>query len=168
MDALANDVNRAGIDSTIITNMNIHESNIWQSATVGIGFQTKLNQKTDVNFSMDYLYYHNNNPSQYNNNLFFEQSNVIEESKIDLKKTTPIQFVIANADYRHVFSPLFSIEAGIKGVTSRLNNNVLTQNLENNIWVTDPAFTSYSNLSEQVEAAYAFNKMESRKRMADQ
>jgi len=158
MDALANDVNRAGIDSTIITNMIIHESNIWQSVTVGIGLQTKLNQKTDVNFSMDYLYYHNNNPSQYNNNLFFEHSNVIEESKIDLKKTTPIQFVIANADYRHVFSPLFSIEAGIKGVTSRLNNNVLTQNLENNIWVTDPAFTSYSNLSEQVEAAYASTK----------
>jgi hypothetical protein len=158
MNALANDVNRAAIDSTVITNMNIHESNIWQSATAGIGLQTKLNQQTELNFSADYLYYHNDNPSQYNNNLFFEQNNINENSKIDLKKITPIRFVIANADYKHVYSPLFSIEAGIKGVTSSLTNNVLTQKLENNVWVTDPVFTSYSNLSEQVGAAYVSTK----------
>ena len=66
--------------------------------------------------------------------------------------------MIANADYKHVYSPLFSIEAGIKGVTSSLNNNVLTQKLENNVWVTDPVFTSYSNLSEQVGAVYVSTK----------
>jgi hypothetical protein len=158
MNALANDVNHAAIDSTVITNMNIHESNIWQSATAGIGLQTKLNQQTELDFSADYLYYHNDNPSQYNNNLFFEQNNINEDSKIDLKKITPIRFVIANADYKHVYSPLFSIEAGIKGVTSSLNNNVSTQKLENNVWVTDPVFTSYSNLSEQVGAAYVSTK----------
>ena len=86
MNALANDVNRAAIDSTVITNMNIHESNIWQSATAGIGLQTKLNQQTELNFSVDYLYYHNDNPSQYNNNLFFEQNNINENSKIDLQE----------------------------------------------------------------------------------
>jgi hypothetical protein len=158
MNALANDVNRAAIDSTVITNMNIHESNIWQSATAGIGLQTKLDQQTDLNLSVDYLYYHNDNPSQYNNNLFFEQGNINKDSKIDLKKTTPIRFIIANADYKHVYSPLFLIEAGVKGVTSSLNNNVLTRTLENNVWVTDPVFTSYSNLSEQVGAAYVSTK----------
>ena len=158
LDALANDVNHASIDSTVITNMNIHESNIWQSATAGIGLQTKPDQKTDLNFSVDYLFYHNNNPSRYDNKMLFEQGNINEDSKIDLKKTTPIRFVIANADYRHVYSPQFSIEAGIKGATSSLTNNVLTQTLENNNWVTDPAFTSYSNLSEQVGAAYVSTK----------
>ena len=143
--------------------MNIHESNIWQSATAGIGLQTKLDQQTELNFSVDYLYYHNDNPSQYNNNLFFEQNNINEDSKIDLKKITPIRFVIANADYKHVYSPLFSIEAGIKGVTSSLTNNVSTQKLENNVWVTDPVFTSYSNLSEQVGAAYVSTKWNPRK-----
>jgi len=158
MDALANDVNHASADSTLITNMNIHESNIWQSATAGVGLQTKLNQRTDLNFGVDYLYYHNDNPSQYNNRLFFEQGNISEDSKIDLKKATPIRFVIANADYKHVFSPLFTIEGGLKGATSTLTNNVLTQTLENNVWVTDPVFTSYSNLSEQVGAVYISTK----------
>jgi hypothetical protein len=158
LDALANDVNHAAKDSTLITNTNIHESNIWQSATAGIALQTKLSQQTDLKFSVDYLFYHNNNPSQYDNELFFEQGNVNKDSKIDLKKTTPIRFVIVNADYKHVYSPLFSIEAGIKGVNSNLTNNVLTQTLENNVWVTDPVFTSYSNLSEQVGAGYVSAK----------
>jgi hypothetical protein len=158
LNALANDVNHAAIDSTLITNTNIHESNIWQSVTAGVGLQTKLSQKTELNFSVDYLYYHNDNPSQYDNRLFFEQGNINEDSKIDLKKGTPIRFVIANADYKHVYSPLFSIEAGVKGVTSSLTNNVLTQKLENNAWITDPVFTSYSNLSEQVGAAYVSTK----------
>jgi len=158
MNALANDVNHAAIDSTVVTNMNIHESNIWQSATAGIGLQTKPDEKTELNFSMDYLYYHNNNPSQYDNNVLYEQNNISENSKIDLTKATPIRFVIANADYRHVYSPLFSIEAGIKGTTSSLTNNVSTQKLENNLWVTDPVFTSYSDLSEQVGAAYFSTK----------
>ena len=158
LNALATDVNRAAIDSTVITKMNIHESNIWQSATAGIGLQTKLGQKTDLNFSIDYLFYHNDNPSQYDDKSLFEQGNLNEDSKIDLKKTTPIRFVIATADYKHVYSPLFSFEAGVKAVTSSLNNNVLTQTLENNEWVTDPVFTSYSNLSEQVGAAYVSTK----------
>jgi hypothetical protein len=158
MDALANDVNHAAIDSTVITNMSIHESNIWQSATAGIGLQTKPDQKSELNFGVDYLYYHNDNPSQYNTNSFFEQNNINEDSKIDLKKATPIRFVIANADYKHVYSPLFSLEAGVKGVTSSLTNNVLTQKLENNVWVTDPVFSSYSNLSEKVGAAYVSAK----------
>jgi len=158
MNALANDVNHAAIDSTVITNMNIHESNIWQSATAGIGLQTRPDQKTELNFSVDYLYYHNDNPSQYDNNILYQQNNINANSKIDLQKETPIRFVIANADYKHVYSPLFSIEAGVKGVTSSLTNNVLTQNLENNGWVTDPVFTSYSDLSEQVAAAYVSTK----------
>lgn len=39
-----------------------------------------------------------------------------------------------------------------------MNNNVLVQRLENNVWITDPAFTSYSNLNEQVSAAYISEK----------
>ena len=161
MNALANDISHAAIDSTVLTDMKIHESNIWQSATAGIGLQTKLDRQTEINFSIDYLYYHNDNPSRYNNNSFFEQNNINEESEIDLKKTTPIQFIIVSADYKHVYSPLFSVEAGIKGVTSSLTNNVLTQTLENNTWVTDPVFSSYSNLNEQVGAAYVSTKWNS-------
>jgi len=152
--AVTNDSTRAAIDSTLITRMNVHEKNVWQSATAGIGLQTRINSKNNVSFNVDYLYYHNNNPSQYNNELLYKESKVTDSSQIDLKKSTPIQFLIATADYKYVHSASLTLEAGIKGVISALDNNVLVRRLVNNVWLTDPAFTSTSNLSEQVGAAY--------------
>ncbi len=154
LNALTDDNNHISLDSTIIAKMNIHESNIWQSATGGIEFRTKINSKTDLSFDLDYLYYHNSNPSDYDNTLLFEQRNVSEALKIDLKKTTPIRFFIASADYQYFSTSSFSLEGGLKGVTSNLSNNVLVQRLENNIWTIDPVFTSYSILNEQSAAAY--------------
>src|SRR3712207_8896359 len=48
MNAFTNDNNHFAMDSTVITNMQIHESNIWQSAMGGIGLQTKINPKAEV------------------------------------------------------------------------------------------------------------------------
>lgn len=154
LDALTNDVNNLAANSTVFTDMKIHESNIWQSATGSVGLQTKINPKSDVNFSVDYLYYNNNNPSSYDNKLLYQQINVSESQKIDLQKTTPIQFLIAKADYQYYLSPSFTLEVGIKGVTSHLNNDVLVQRLANSVWTTDPIFTSYSTLNEQIGASY--------------
>jgi hypothetical protein len=50
------------------------------------------------------------------------------------------------------------MEAGVKGVLSHLDNNVLVQRLINNEWTVDPAFTSYSTLNEQIGAAYVSTK----------
>ena len=158
MNAYAIDNNHAAKDSTVITNLNIYESNIWQSATGAIGLQSKINSKTEINFNLDYLYYHNDNPSNYDNKLFYEQLNKNEASKIDLKKTTPIRFLIAKADYQYNSSTSFTWEAGIKAVTSSLDNNVSVQRWANNAWAIDPVFTSYSSLSEQIEAAYISTK----------
>jgi hypothetical protein len=158
MTAFTNDNDRVSADTTVITETNIHESNIWQSATIGMGLQTKLNSKTEISLNLDYLYYHNNNPSVYDNKSFFENSNVSEISNIDLKKNTPIRFLIGSADYKYVYSSSLSLEAGVKAVTSNLDNNVLVQHLENGTWVIDRVFTSYSNLSEQVDAAYISTK----------
>jgi len=158
MNAYAIDNNHAAKDSTVITNLNIYESNIWQSATGAIGLQTKINSRSEISFSLDYLYYHNDNPSNYDNKLFYEQLNKNEVSKIDLKKNTPIRFLIATADYQYNSSASFTWEAGIKAVTSSLDNNVSVQRWANNVWAIDPDFTSYSSLSEQVEAAYISTK----------
>jgi Outer membrane protein beta-barrel family/CarboxypepD_reg-like domain len=163
LTAFNNDNNYVAIDSTVITTMNIDELNIWQSATAGIGLQTKINSKSGLSFNLDYLYYHNNNPSNYDDTLFYKQRNLRELSKIDLKKTTPIRFLVATIDYQYFYSPSFTLEAGIKGVTSNLDNNVSVQRLENNVWTMDPVFTSYSTLNEQVGAIYVSTKWQARR-----
>jgi hypothetical protein len=153
MNAVTNDVSHISKDSNLISIMAVHESNIWQSASAGIGLQSKVNSNTDISFNIDYLYYHNNNPSQYDN-LFSSHNNADDASNVDVSKKTPIHFLIATADYKHVYSTRFTMEAGVKAVTSSLANNVLVQRLQNNTWLTDSIFTSYSNFDEQVGAAY--------------
>ncbi|MEP7372733.1 MAG: outer membrane beta-barrel protein [Chitinophagaceae bacterium] len=158
MNAVNSDHNQAAVDSTVITSMKIYESNIWQSATGSIGVQTRINSKSELSFSVDYLYFHNDNPSNYDNNLLHEESGLTELSKIDLKKNTPIRVLIAKADYQYKVSSSFAWEAGIKAVRSNLDNNVLVQRLKDDIWTTDPDFTSYSNLHEEAGAIYVSTK----------
>jgi Outer membrane protein beta-barrel family/Carboxypeptidase regulatory-like domain len=158
LNALNIDNNQTDVDSTVITNMNIGELNVWQSVTAGIGVQTKINSKSEIVFNLDYLHYQNNNPSNYDDTSFYKQRNSFDLTKIDVKKTTPIRFLVATADYQYLYSPSFTFEAGIKGVTSKLNNNVSVLRLENNVFIIDPDFTSSSTLNEQTGAVYVSTK----------
>jgi Outer membrane protein beta-barrel family/CarboxypepD_reg-like domain len=158
MNAVSTNTHHFSEDSTINRIMNIHESNIWQSAAASIGIQSRINSRSEIGFSVDYLYYKNENPSRYDINELHEQQNQNAISGIDLKKDTPIRFVIAKADYQFSVSPSVSWETGIKGVGSVLDNNVSVQRWEDNVWVADPAFTSFSTLKEQVASAYISTK----------
>lgn len=153
MSAVINDISRVSKDSSLTSCTAVHESNIWQSASAGMGLLSKVNSKTDLSFNLDYLYYHNNNPSQYDN-LFSNHNNGNDASSVDVSKKTPIQFLIATADYKNVYSAHLTMEAGLKAVTSSLTNDVLVQRLQNNVWLIDSTFTSNSNFHEQVGAVY--------------
>jgi len=163
LSALNHDKSIVTQDSVIITNMRIDEINVWQSGTVGIGLQTKINARSGISFNLDYLYYNNNNPSSYNDTSFFHPGDSNNVSNIDLKKMTPIRFLVATADYQLAVSSSLTLEAGIKGVTSDLNNNVQVRRYENSSWKTDEAFTSYSTLNDQSGAAYLSGKWQASK-----
>ena len=154
VDANAKDVSRLTEDSRDVTDIGIHESNIWQSATGSVGFQQKLRAGSGIGFSFDYLYYHNNNPSQYNNTAIDESGNVTILSPIDLQKKTPIRVLTSRLDYRRVLSSALTIETGVKGVTSALDNDVLVRRKVGDEWIVDPDFTSYSTLAERIGAVY--------------
>lgn len=149
MDAIS--YNKVYRDETSFTtsDMKVKESNIWQSATGSLGLQTTLSKNT-LSGSIDYLYYHNDNPSFYDIHEQDEQVN----TQIDLRKNTPIRILIARADYQREVSSAFSWEAGVKAVSSRLDNDVHVQRNSGNEWTTDSTFTSYSNIKEEIAAAY--------------
>ena len=154
LTAHAQDRNQVSIDSTAITDTDIHESNIWKSASASLGLQTKIDTRSDISFSVDYLYYRNDNPSSYDNTVSFQGANTYERSKTELSKTTPIHILVAKADYEHRISPSVTWQAGIKSVTSTLDNNVLVERLVDGVWTTDHLFTSYSTLNERIYAGY--------------
>ena len=154
LTAHSQDRNQVSIDSTAITDTDIHESNIWKSASASLGLQTKIDARSDISFSVDYLYYRNDNPSSYDNTVSFQGTNTYERSKTELSKTTPIHIIVAKADYEHRISPSVTWQAGIKSVTSTLDNNVLVERLVDDVWTTDQLFTSYSTLNERIYAGY--------------
>ena len=157
LKARATDVYDIKADSSVTTEMAIHESNIWQSATGSIGLTTNINSKSKISASMDYLYYRNNNPSQYNVNIL-QQAAPPEGYLIDLEKSTPIHLYIAKLDYNFDVSPLLSFEAGAKAVLSSLHNDVQVQRGMDDVWTRDTTFTSNSKLREQITAGYFSTK----------
>jgi outer membrane receptor protein involved in Fe transport len=136
------------------TAMNIRELNRWQSATGSLGLESALGEKSLLKLNVDYLYYNNDNPSSYSNEAVENDNGRTDESKIDLKKNTPINFWVGRLDYEYRASSAMAWEAGMKAVTSSLDNNVRVQQYVNDEWITDPVFTSYSTLNEKIAAAY--------------
>jgi outer membrane receptor protein involved in Fe transport len=157
LDAFTTDKEHAAANAPIVTGMGISESNVWQSATGSIGMQSHIDARSAIHVTFDYLYYHNNNPSRYHNNLLDNASND-PASEIDVKKTTPIRFLIGNVDYQTIISPAFTCEVGMKSVSSTLDNSVFVQRGIENEWAPDPAFSSFSNIQEQVSSAYVSSK----------
>ena len=158
LEAHTDDVNQIDIDSTISTSMAIEEKNLWQSSALSVGIKKGLSSRSDINFNADYLYYHNDNPSTYDNTVRYDKSDVGEPTAIALSKTTPIRFLVAKVDYTREASPSMLLEIGVKGVVSNLDNDVLAQRSDEGVWMTDPLFTSFSNLKERIYAGYISTK----------
>lgn len=147
LNAVANNATDMGKDSVSETSMTVRETNVWKSGTASIGVQRTIDTKTKVDFTVDYLFYHNNNPSNYDGNRK-------NDPDISLSKSTPIHFLIATANYKNTKASSFVWDAGLKAVVSTLNNDVSVKRLQFNEWVNDPMFTSNSTLHEQVFAGY--------------
>jgi hypothetical protein len=141
-------------DEKINSSMFVNEGNTWQSATGSIGLNSRLNSKSTLTANLDYLYYNNNNPSTYDVTALREPLDRNEISQIDLKKKTPIQFLIGKTDYQYQVSPTLLFETGIKAVRSHLANDVFVQRETAGVRVVDPLFTSSSTLHEIIAAAY--------------
>ncbi|MGC4022319.1 MAG: hypothetical protein QM734_10400 [Cyclobacteriaceae bacterium] len=86
MNATTTDINQVKPDSTVLTHMSIYEKNLWQSATGALSLQSKLNDKNQISINADYLYYHDDNPSRYNNNVQYVENNTQDVSLINLSK----------------------------------------------------------------------------------
>jgi len=157
LKASATDQHQVAADSLSTTDMVVQESNIWRSATGSLGFTTNLNSKSKVSATIDYLYYRNSNPSQYDVTIQLQRIPP-QAYLIDLEKSTPIQLYIAKLDYTTDVSPMVSFEAGAKTVLSSLHNDVTVKRAIDNVWTVDTTFSSNSRLREQITAGYISTK----------
>lgn len=152
MDAETEDVNNITADSIITTEMILHENNIWQSLNGSAGVSHQINERQHISFDFDYLYYENNNPSQYDNTTIINQEQT--EEIIDVTKDTPISFMIAKLDYSNQMNEKFSFEVGAKSTFSHFKNNVMVQSFTQNQWSVNGLLSNESILEEKIMAGY--------------
>ncbi|MGD1893549.1 MAG: TonB-dependent receptor domain-containing protein [Cyclobacteriaceae bacterium] len=151
-------VNTVSPDSTLRTTTDAREINRWQSATASLGIRHKLTDRQQLDVSLDYLYYHQNQPSSYLRNSQLDNSELVSEEFIAVEKQTPIHFEIGSVDYSNNVNDAFSFEVGLKGSISHFTNDVVTTRTAVGTTALDPMFTNNARLDEKILAGYtSFN-----------
>ena len=150
-----NSINIVAPDSSLETNTQVNEINRWQSATASLGIQHKLTDRQQLDVSLDYLYYHQQQPSSYLRNTVLNNAESTGEELLEVDKQTPIHFEVGSVDYSNTVSEVFSFEAGMKGSLSQFTNNVTTTRTVDGTTVIDPMFTNTSMLDEKILAGYS-------------
>ncbi|WP_296623049.1 TonB-dependent receptor [Marivirga sp.] len=153
MDATANNINRAAPDSTVITTMELNESNIWMDAMIGLGIEHRFNRQHSLDAHFDYLYFVNDNPSNYDIATQINNA-IVSESTLKVTKDTPVNFKVSKIDYTNLLSDKFKLQAGAKASLSELENNVIVTDFEQEQWMINNRFTSLAKLKEDVWAGY--------------
>lgn len=126
------------------------------NANFNLQHQLKPEQRLTLN--VDRIYYKDVNTFDYFNNFYRSDNSFLYSDKTKSNKKTPIRFWVATADYSRRLGKKANMESGVKATFSHFVNDVRVDREVQNVWLTDPAFTSKHNLNESIFAAYtSFN-----------
>jgi hypothetical protein len=139
-------------DTSIIINND--EVNHWRHFMTNLNLQHTFKNKHVLTVNGNYLYYKDNNPTNYSNLYHNSTGDFLFEELTKSDKATPINIWVGSADYSLQPGKKTQVEAGIKGVYSKFINDVLVQSLQQNDWVTDPSLSAKYFLKEKIGAAY--------------
>ncbi|WP_409070382.1 outer membrane beta-barrel family protein [Aliifodinibius sp. S!AR15-10] len=145
---------RLGPDSTLLTEMNVRETNDWKNGMANISLDHSFNEHQSLNFDVDYLFYKHDNPSFFRNRFIDGNIDLMDNEAIDIEKETPINIWVGKINYRHQLSPTLNIETGIKGTLSGFNNDVQVSDKIQGIWKVNSSLTSEAELTEKIGALY--------------
>lgn len=155
MKALTSAVNTITPDSSRNADIDVRELNRWQSLTANINLTHSIDDKNSFRLDLDYLKFHNKNPSSYRNSFYYPNRNLSADMLIAIEKDTPINIKVAKVDYTFRPATSFIIEAGIKGTISEFFNEVEVINTEDGVSMRDAELSVSANLEERIAAAYA-------------
>jgi len=149
MDALNTIVEKEESKTKIVSQN--REDNDWQHLQSNINIVHQFKNGATFSTDLDYLYYNNENPTIYNQTFKDENGAIINEQDVLSTKTTPFDISVGKVDFSTPISDNIKFSIGTKYVLSNFENDVLVE--ENSIPLE--AFTSKSNLKENILAAYS-------------
>jgi hypothetical protein len=154
MDAVNTSENKKnGVLDTSILIKN-HEINHKQHVMGNLNIQHRIREGDDVSINTDYLYYDDNNPTEYDNAYYDKSGNYMYSENTTSSKKTIINIWVSQVDYNKKINEKIRMEMGAKASFSKFTNDVLVQKEEQDVWVPDPRYTSKYYLKENISAAY--------------
>lgn len=113
----------------------------------------KEEEVLDVNF--DYLYYDNDNPSNYVISNTGTGENTNKDEGIDVTKSTPIHIGVGTIDYTRQLGSKVKLEGGAKATITRFSNDVSVNYLRQGLWEVDDELTNKYKMEEDISALYS-------------
>ncbi len=153
-------------DSFLRAEIGINTDNRWQNTIASLFIEKKLGKSGQLNINTDYLYYHNENPSQALS-LFFDRKDqqVFPEGSIyanDIRgsNNTNMHIGVVQVDYTQDVRSWLRLETGLKGTYSETTNIGQLERREGENWVPDTRTTTTIDVREKIGAAYALLQMQ--------
>ncbi|MCB0854570.1 MAG: TonB-dependent receptor [Bacteroidetes bacterium] len=130
------------------------EVNNWRHTMGNLNLQHTISEGEVLSVNLDYLFYQNNNPTNYLNQYFNPDGEFLSSDLVNVEKHTPIHIAVAKTDYQKRFNDKFRLEAGLKASISNFTNAIqVEKEIEGNT-ETDPELTQTYHLKENIYAAY--------------
>ncbi|MEX2566822.1 MAG: outer membrane beta-barrel protein, partial [Cyclobacteriaceae bacterium] len=130
------------------------ERNHWWGFGTNLYFSHNFQKGGFLTFDLDYLYYFHNNPHDYRFNYSSYPELSKEEALLVNDKHTPIHIRVAKSDYQQRLNEKLSMEMGLKGTLSDIENKIETHRFRNDTRSVDSELSQHVLMKENIGAAY--------------
>ncbi len=130
------------------------EINNWTHWMSSLSARHQFNEASSLRFTTDYLYYFDNNPTDYTDRITTWPQGLEQQQVFRSGKETPVTFWVTALDFEHEQSETFQWQAGLKSSVSRFTNKVALDYFIDNEWSSDENFSDWFDLNEEIFAAY--------------
>ncbi len=155
MDAFNQGVSALPNTPTTFITVENKEINHWRHLMGNLNLDHTFNERQEIRLDLDYLWYHDNNPTDYTNTFInAQEGDSIHQEKMKISKRTPINIAVAKVDYRHQINDRLQWDTGLKGSLSRFTNDVAVTNLTAEQPILDEGLSGQYRLHENIAAAY--------------
>ncbi|MBB6126530.1 outer membrane beta-barrel family protein [Mucilaginibacter lappiensis] len=135
--------------------------NSWNNLVSSVGIDQQINTGEKLSFDADYIYYHNDNPSQVQT-TFVNKHGQVAGTNDSLNSpqqrgfaVTTIKVGVAKVDYTKQLSTKLKLETGIKGTYTTSSSSSGLESLLDNVWVKRTESANQIYMKEGIGAAYA-------------
>lgn len=138
-----------------VTDMATHETNMLKNVNGNFGIMQRLNDQLELELLYDFLWYHQDQPTQYYNQEFINNNPEAENTSIDACKNTPMNFHVFSLNHYGALGSKINLETGAKATFSSFTNEVEVREAQNgSTLVTNPEFTSTVTMDEAQQQGY--------------